>query len=84
MAEGLAIASSIIAVIQLTDRVIDLCCQFIGPVRGAEKEVMQMIGTTTTLKGFLEFLRKFVDNGTNSDRLPQLHSICQPEGPLDI
>src|SRR5271169_850935 len=82
--DGLSLAASIIAVVQLSDRVITLCCQFIGRVRGAEREVAQMITVITSLKGFLEFLDKFVNDDINGDRLPQLHSICRQEGPLDL
>src|SRR5947207_5189855 len=84
MADGLSLAASIIAVIQLTDRVVSLCCQFIGKVRGAEREVEQMIKTITALKGFLEFLDKFVNDDDNAGRLPQLHSICRSDGPLHL
>src|SRR5205814_4809219 len=38
----------------------------------------------TSLKGFLDFLEKFVNDENNAARLPQLHSICQPKGPLDL
>ena len=78
------LAAGIIAVVQLSDRVITLCSRFIGKVRGAEREVAQMIVTITALKGFLEFLNKFIKDDDNAFRLPQLYSICQPEGPLDL
>jgi hypothetical protein len=82
MAEGLALAASIIAVIQISDTVISLCCQFIGKVRGAEKEVAQMITTITALKGFLEFLEKFVGNDETGRHLPLLGMLSRPDGPL--
>jgi Cdc6-like AAA superfamily ATPase len=82
MAEGLALAASIIAVIQISDRVISLCGQFIGKVRGAEKEVAQLITTVTALKGFLEFVEKFVKMDENTSRLPLLDSISHQDGPL--
>ena len=84
MVDGLSLAANIIAVAQLSDRVITLCCQFIGKVRGAEREVAQMITTITALKGFLEFLNKFVNDDDHASLLPQLHSICRSEGPLDL
>ena len=43
-----------------------------------------MITTITALKGFLEFLDKFINDDDNASRLPQLHSICRPKGPLDL
>jgi NACHT domain len=84
MAEGLALAASIIAVIQISDRVISLCCQFIGKVRGAEREVGQMITTITALNGFLEFLNKFVRNDETASQLPLLRKLSEPDGPLEI
>jgi hypothetical protein len=80
MAEALALASGVIAVAQLIDRVISLCCQFFGK----EKDVAQTITTITALKGFLEFLERFALDDRNSARLLQLNSICQPGGPLDM
>lgn len=82
--EGLAVASSIIAVIQISDRVITLCGQYIGKVRGADKEIFQLINTITALKGILEFLHTFVDNDENKHRLPLLSSLCEPQQPLEI
>jgi hypothetical protein len=84
MAEALSLAASVIAVVQISDRVISLCCQFIGKVRGAEREIAQIITTITALKGFLEFLERFINDSDNAARLPQLHSICRPKGPLDL
>src|SRR5436305_14226262 len=83
MAEGLAVAASIIAVIQISDRVISLCCQFIGKVRGAEREVAQLITAITALKGFFEFLDTFAKSAENALRLPLLSSLCNPQGPLE-
>jgi len=84
MADPLSITASVIAVIQITDRVITLSCNFIGKVRGAEREVNQIITTITGLKGFLEFLDKFVKDDKNAARLPHLQSLCDPAGPLDL
>src|SRR5271169_3882250 len=84
MAEGLALGASIIAVIQISDRVISLCCQFIGKVRGAEREVREMIATITALNGFLEFLNKFVRNDETASQLPLLRKLSEPDGPLEI
>jgi len=81
--EGLSVASSIIAVIQISDRVITLCREFVGKVRGADKEIFHMINTITALKGILQFLQTFVDEEENHSRLPLLHSLCQRSGPFE-
>jgi hypothetical protein len=84
MAEGLALAASIIAVVELTDRVVSLCSEFLGKVIGAEREIREMITTVTALKGFLEFLDTFAKGPENEQRLPQLGGLCRPQGPLDM
>jgi hypothetical protein len=84
MAEALAVGASIIAVIQITDRVISLCCSFVGKVRGAEKKALQMVNSVTGLKGFLEFLHMFVKDEENAPRLPLLSSVCDAGGPLEV
>jgi len=84
MAEALALGASIIAVIQLSDRMISLCCRFIGKVRGHEKQVAQIITTITALKGYMEFVQQFLKMNDNQSRLSQLNSISQPNGPLAL
>jgi hypothetical protein len=79
MAEGLALGASIIAVIQLTDRVVSLCYQFLGKVRGAEREIREMITTVTALKGLLDFLDTFAKAPENEQRLPQLGGLCRSQ-----
>ena len=83
MADGLAVAASIIAVIQIADRVISLSHKFVGKVRGADREIFQMINTISALKGILELLRSFVQDD-NKSRLRLLCSLCNSHGPLEI
>jgi len=82
MAEIIAIIGSIIAVVQLADRVTTLGYEFYGKVKGASREVMEMITTVSALKTILELLRQFVEIDENATRLPLFQSLCQPAGPL--
>jgi hypothetical protein len=75
--------ASIIALVQLADRIVDLSSTYIGHAKGAEKEISEIITTIAGLKGFLVFLEKFIDSA-NPDRLSALLSQCQPNGPLDL
>src|SRR5436190_15076680 len=84
MAEGLAIAASIIAVIQITESVTSLCRMYIGKVRGADKEIFQIINTIASFKGILEFLQSFVNDDENQSRLPLLQSLSHEHGPLEV
>ena len=82
MAEIIALVASIIAVVQLADRVTTLGYEFCGKVKGASREVMEMIATVSALKNILELLSRFVQADENAIRLPLLRSLCQPDGPL--
>ena len=84
MAEALALGASVVALMQLTDRVVSLCSQFMGHVRGAGRQVAQMITTITGLKGFLELLKRSIENDTNPEHLPQLRALSRRDGPLDL
>jgi Cdc6-like AAA superfamily ATPase len=75
--------ASIVALVQLADRIVDLSSTYIGHAKGAEKEISQIITTITGLKGFLEFLEKFLESA-DADRLSALLSQCKPTGPLDL
>ena len=82
MAEAVGVAVSIITLIQIADRAITLCRSYIGKVRGADRQIFQMISTIIALKGILEFLHGFVADNENKGRLPLLHSLCEPDSPL--
>ena len=82
MAEIVALVASIIAVVQLADRVTTLGYEFYGKVKGASKEVMEMIATVSALKTILELLGRFFELDENAVRLPLFRSLCQPDGPL--
>ena len=82
--DGLSAVASIIAAIQLADRVVDLSLTFIGDGKGAAKEIVQIITTTPALRGFLDFLRKFIESEAKAHRLIQLYSLCRSDGPLDL
>lgn len=83
MTETLAVAASIIAVIQISGSVISLCRQFIGKARDADKEIFQIINTVTALKGILEFLNSFANDDENKPQLALLYSLCGPDAPLE-
>ena len=80
---GLAVASNIVAVIQIADSVISLCYGFVGKARGAVKEISDMATAVTALKVLLEALKCFVQDGENASRLPLLSSLSHPNGPLE-
>jgi hypothetical protein len=84
MAEGLAVAASLIAVLQITDSLTSFCRKYIGKVRDADKEILQMISTIASLKAILELLQDFVNEDENQSRLTLLKSLSHRDGPLNI
>jgi hypothetical protein len=59
MAEALAFAGSIFAVIQITENVVSLCYKLtktVTKVKGARKEISHMISTVSALQGVLKYI----------------------------
>jgi hypothetical protein len=56
MAEVIAVASSVIAIIQITDRIIGLCKSYIGAARDAPSDLRVILLETSTLKTLFETL----------------------------
>ncbi|KAK8123165.1 hypothetical protein PG984_011835 [Apiospora sp. TS-2023a] len=57
MAEALGVAASIIAVIELTDRVVELCKAYIGSATEASKDLRRILAEVSAVKTILENLQ---------------------------
>ena len=79
--EGLGVATSIIAVIQISERVVSACCNYYGSVKGAKKDILEVITVVGGLKTTLEKLHLLIDSAGNPTdrRLPHLAGL---DGPL--
>lgn len=62
MAEGLALAASIIAVVQISGTVISLCNSYQSAVKKASKEILQLSDGVSSLKDVLDELAKLLLN----------------------
>jgi hypothetical protein len=80
MAEALGFAASLIAVIQLADRVSSLCKFCIESVDGCPKELRVILIEISTLKAIFKNL-KFVEESDPDGRL-FLKTLGDPEGPV--
>ena len=68
MAEGLGIAASAIAVIELAAKVASLCLQYSKDVQGARDDIARLQRTTTDLQNMSKSVKELLD-GPHRERL---------------
>lgn len=61
MAEGLGVAASAIAVVELSMKIISLCSQYLKDVKNAESDIAKLKGEVTNLKTVSESVRELLD-----------------------
>jgi hypothetical protein len=78
--DGVSAAASIIQVIQISEQVISACYQYYRSVKGAKKDILDIINHVGGLKSTLENLRLLIDSvGDPADpRLPHLARLDVP------
>lgn len=78
--ESLAIAASILQVIQISEQVVSACYQYYRSAKGAKKDILDIINHVSGLKSTLESLRLLIDSvGDPADpRLPHLARLDVP------
>ncbi len=82
--DPISIIASIIAVIQLSGKVISLCYDYRTGVKSAPKDATRITDEITSLCHVLEQLLKIAEaeEATHTSRLPALQSLARPEGAL--
>ena len=81
MADPLSIAASIIAVVQVTDKVLTCCYAYVGKVKTAATDIDRAVQETSLLKGLLLNLHGQVQDEPNNERFK---SLVAPAGALSI
>jgi hypothetical protein len=74
--DGLSAAASVIAVLQITESVLSACYQYYKTAKAAQKDVLEVIATVTSLRGILDTIKFLFDESDGDDpRLPLLESL---------
>jgi hypothetical protein len=82
MAEAIAFVASVAGIIQIADRIIQLCKFYIETARDAPSDLRAILIETSTIKTILENLQFLLDAGTNS-LSPSLQTLlCGEDGPI--
>jgi hypothetical protein len=81
MAEAIALGASIIAVIQISDRIIGLTKQYIEAVKDAPRDLHVIRIKTSTVRAIFESLKLF----HNSEKFPSdnLQNLDSQDGPIE-
>lgn len=81
MMDGLSAAASVIAVIQVSSQVFDLCWTYYINVKDARKDIQRLRNEITALQDVLVNVADLIDD-PNSSSLKALNSISQEGGPV--
>lgn len=87
MAEALGLTASIITVLQITNSVISLCCNYGAALHGTSWEASQVRKEMESLRDVLQTLEPLateaeLSNAAAETRLSALFQICKPDGLL--
>jgi len=80
MAEILGFAASIVAIVQIADRVIDLCKYYIATVEDHPKDLRIILIETSSLRSLLGNLEFLSQSATNSSTI--LQGLAGENGPI--
>lgn len=81
MAEAIGIGASIIAIIQIADRVIGLCKFYIETVRDAPLDLRAILIETSTMKTILENVQFLISCNNGPSTI--LDSLSSVDGPVE-
>lgn len=81
MAEAIAVGASVIAIIQIADRIIGLCKSYIGIARDASSDLRRILLETSALKTIFENL-KFL-NACDGPSSTTATSLSAADGPIE-
>lgn len=82
MAEAIAVVASVVAVIQITDRIANFCRHYLGSVRDAPSDIRLILLETTALNTIFENLR-FLNTCKQADVSKAVRSLAAPNGPIE-
>lgn len=88
--EALSVTANIIAVLQVANTIISICCDYSAAVKGASWELPKVTEEVRSLRDVLELLAALAKREENADssvetRLPALKLLCEPDaGPLTM
>ena len=86
MGDPFSVATSLIAVSQISGTVISYCYDYRQGLKSASKNLWRATAEVTSLRSVLERLVAFVDDDSNSNRksIFALTDILLPNGTLDV
>ena len=80
MAEAIALGSSVIAILQITDRIIGICKYYIRTARDAPSDLRAILLETSVLKTTFENFQFLMECKGPST---MISSLCGTDGPVD-
>jgi hypothetical protein len=81
MIEPIGLVGTLIAIVQISGKLVSLCYDHHNGVKAAPREILQCLGEVIDVRNVVETLLKIAGTDTNAD-LPTLQSMNEPASPL--
>lgn len=82
MAEPLGLVGSLIAIVQISSKVVAICYEYRRSVLNAPREISQILDEVASIRNIVERLVKIANDDEQAMALPSLSSMNQPDAPL--
>ena len=82
MIEPIGLLGTLIAIVQLSSKVVSYCYEYRNSVKSAPREISQMLDEVASLRNIMERLVNIAETDEESSSLPSLQAMVQGNGPL--
>lgn len=83
MVEPIGLVGTLIAIVQLSSKVVSICYDYRRSVKNAPREISQILDEVASIRNIVERLVEIADdNEEQSNALPSLQTMGQPDAPL--
>lgn len=84
MVEPIGLVGTLIAIVQISSKVVSICYEYRRSVKSAPREISQILKEVTSLRNIVERLIEIAEADEHSSSLPSLQAMTQDNGPLSL
>ena len=84
MIEPIGLVGTLIAIVQISSKVVSICYEYRRSVKSAPREISQILEEVTSLRNIVERLANIAETDEGASSLPSLRATTDDNGPLAI
>lgn len=82
MVEPIGLVGTLIAIVQISSKVVSICYEYRRSVKSAPREISQILEEVTSLRNIVEKLANIAETDEEPTSLPSLRAMTEDNGPL--